>query len=761
MKRILVLAVFALLVTATQATSAHGAAARVGSTASTASAPTAKALASSGAAAYVASRPAALHASDDDAFVQYGVMSTREGLQYVPYDRSYRGVPVAGGDFVVVTDSLGKVLSVAVAQDKRIGVSTSPALSEAKATAVARRQLTRVDRVESTRLVVQARGTPRLAYDVLVTGRRGPNPSRLHVFVDAQGGSVIATEDLIKDGTGTAAINGPNPVTINTSGSGTSFSMTDSAHPGISCRNYTTNTVLTGPDDAWGNGVGTSIETGCVDALFDVQHEWTMLSTWLGRNGINGSNGGFPIKMGLDDINAFWDGSSVSIGHNQAGSWISSLDVVAHEFGHAIDSTTPGGASGNGVSEATGDIFGALTEWFANEASPYDVPDFQVGEMVNLVGSGPIRYMYDPSLAGDPNCYSASIPTTETHAAAGPFNHWFYLTSMGTNPTNGQPVSPTCNSTAVTGLGIQTAGKIFYNAMLTKTSGMTYLRYRTATLTAAKNLTPGDCTDFNTVKAAWNAVSVPAQSGDPTCTASGAVTVTGPGDKSGVVGTAIAPFTLTATPADTYNWSATGLPPGITISAGGTVSGTPTTAGTYSTTATATSSTGSGNTTFTFTISGSGGTCATPGQKLGNPGFESGTATPWTASAGVIDNGPGEPAHSGTWKAWLNGYGSVHTDTLTQTVTVPAGCAASTLSFWLHIDSAETTTTVQYDKLVVTAGSTTLATFSNLNKAAGYQLRSYSLAAFAGQTVTVKLTGTEDSSLQTSFVVDDTAVNAG
>ena len=51
---------------------------------------------------------------------------------------------------------------------------------------------------------------------------------------------------------------------------------------------------------------------------------------------------------------------------------------------------------------------------------------------------------------------------------------------------------------------------------------MTYLHYRTATLNAAKNLFPASCTEFNTVKAAWDAVSVPAQAGDPTCTVGGA-----------------------------------------------------------------------------------------------------------------------------------------------------------------------------------------------------------------------------------------------
>ena len=130
--------------------------------------------------------------------------------------------------------------------------------------------------------------------------------------------------------------------------------------------------------------------------------------------------------------------------------------MVGHEFGHGVDDHTPGGISGSGTQEFVADTFGAATEWFANNP-PYDPPDFTVGEEVNLVGSGPIRYMYNPSLAGDPNCYSSSIPTEEVHAAAGPGNHWFYLLAEGTSPTNGQPTSPTCNSSSVTGIGIQKA----------------------------------------------------------------------------------------------------------------------------------------------------------------------------------------------------------------------------------------------------------------------------------------------------------------
>ncbi|MET7378650.1 putative Ig domain-containing protein [Streptomyces sp. NPDC005526] len=239
------------------------------------------------------------------------------------------------------------------------------------------------------------------------------------------------------------------------------------------------------------------------------------------------------------------------------------------------------------------------------------------------------------------------------------------------------------------------------------------------------------------------------------------VTVNNPGNQSSTVGTAVS-LQMTGSDSDStqsLTYTATGLPAGLGISSTGKITGTPTTAGTSSVTVTAKDGTGaSGSTSFSWTVSSTGG-CASPGQKLGNPGFETGTASPWTASTGVVDNSTGEPAHSGSWKAWMDGYGSSHTDTLSQSVTIPAGCSA-TFSFYLHIDTAETTTSSAYDKLTVQVGSTTLATYSNLNAASGYALKSFNLSSYAGQTVTLKFTGTEDSSLQTSFVVDDTALNA-
>ncbi|SFS03693.1 serine protease [Dyella sp. OK004] len=205
------------------------------------------------------------------------------------------------------------------------------------------------------------------------------------------------------------------------------------------------------------------------------------------------------------------------------------------------------------------------------------------------------------------------------------------------------------------------------------------------------------------------------------------------------------------------NGTSTATNPSHTYAAGGT----------YSVTETVTDSVSGKNSskTSSVTVSSGGGGGS---QLIVNPGFETGAATPWSMSSGVLCSNSGcsgETAHGGTWFAWLDGYGSAHTDTVSQQVAIPSGKTSATLTFYLHIDTAETTTTTAYDKLnvqVLNSSGTvlkTLATYSNLNKGTGYTQRSFDLSAYIGQTVTIKFTGTEDSSLQTSFVLDDVNLN--
>ncbi|MFC4586652.1 M4 family metallopeptidase [Sphaerisporangium corydalis] len=555
-----------------------------------------------------------LRVSGNETYRRTNVTPGSGGLYYVAYERAYKGLPMVGGDAVVVADASGRVrdskaAGAAVTQD----VATSPTVSAESATETAKTRLSRADDSAAPRLVVLNWGQkPRLAWEALVSGILDGKPSKQHVFVDAGTGEVADSYDEVKAGTGNGYYYGT--VTINTSGSGSSFSMTDSTRSGLRCGGQG-GTAYTGTDDSWGTGSGTNLETACVDALYSVQREWDMLSAWLGRNGINGSGGGFPTRVGLADVNAYWNGSYTNFGHSQDNQrQATPMDVVAHEFGHAIFQTTPGGAgSGNengGINESTGDIFGSLTEAYAN--NPNDPPDYQVGEEVNLVGDGPIRYMYNPSLAGDPNCWSSSIPSTEVHSAAGPLNHWFYLLAEGSAPGGGKPSSPICSGgpSSVTGITIQKAGKIYMGALQRKTSTWRYAGIRSASLAAAVELYGAGSAECAATKAAWNAISVPVQSGEPTCSSSSndfslSLSPTSGSVAPGSAATTTVGTSTTSGSAQTVALSASGLPSGASAS----FSPSSVTSGSSSTlTISTTSSTSPGTYTVTVTGTGSGAT---------------------------------------------------------------------------------------------------------------------------------------------------------
>jgi len=292
---------------------------------------TASTLAAQKATELVAGQPAYLMAGANEQFVRGQVISSG-ATQYVPFSRTYGGLPVVGGDFVMMFNGAGQNIANSVAMEHPLGaVPRIPALSAKDAEAVAAKQLTTVAAVEGSQLVVDALGaTARLAWATTVNGTGPDGASRLTVDVDAFTGAVLDSTEHVAHGTGTGVWNGPNPVSLNTTSAGGTFTMKDPNITNQSCQNSATNTTFSGPDDVWGNGNATDRETGCVDTLFAAQAEFRMLSQWLGRSGFDGAGGGWPLRVGLNDVNAGYDGVQVQIGHNTAGQWIGAIDVVAH-----------------------------------------------------------------------------------------------------------------------------------------------------------------------------------------------------------------------------------------------------------------------------------------------------------------------------------------------------------------------------------------------------------------------------------------------
>ncbi|HST29513.1 MAG TPA: choice-of-anchor J domain-containing protein, partial [Chthoniobacterales bacterium] len=99
-----------------------------------------------------------------------------------------------------------------------------------------------------------------------------------------------------------------------------------------------------------------------------------------------------------------------------------------------------------------------------------------------------------------------------------------------------------------------------------------------------------------------------------------------------------------------------------------------------------------------------------------------------------------------------------------QTISIPS-TATGNLTFWFNCSSDESTTTA-YDFLYVEVRNTggtllqTLATYSNKNKTTpgSYSLKSFSLAAYKGQTIRLQFRTTTDVSLSTSFRIDDVSL---
>ena len=161
---------------------------------------------------------------------------------------------------------------------------------------------------------------------------------------------------------------------------------------------------------------------------------------------------------------------------------------------------------------------------------------------------------------------------------------------------------------------------------------------------------------------------------------------------------------------------------------------------------------------------GGGGGGGTPTQLITNGGFESGRS-PWTeTSTGgyeIVDSSASSVHHSGSASAWLCGYNNC-TDTIYQTVTIPASATSVTLTFYVYITTQETSHSYDYFTAQIRNSSgtalATVAQFSDGSTTGSWQTVTYNLTSYKGQTVQIYFKGTNDSSNPSNFFLDDVGV---
>ncbi len=466
-----------------------------------------------------------------------------DGSTHVRMERTFRGLPVVGGDLVVhqSADQGLRGVSQTLAAPLALSVKPTVAAKSARGSATAPRgDVTSIDNLRAAdsapRLVVDARSaTPRLAWEVLTLGRQADGtPSRLTTYVDARNGTVLRRVEGIHtaDGQGISLYSGTVPLSVKQSGS--TYTLTDVAHGNAATTDMQNKTdsmfcqifgsgcsngvAYSSPDTSFGNGSTSNRESAAVDAHYGGAVTFDYFKLVLGRNGIFGNGTGAPSRVhyGSNYVNAFWDGSKMTYGDGNGTSFgpLVSLDVAGHEMSHGVTQNTANltysGESG-GLNEATSDIFGTMVEFYAANAN--DPGDYYIGEEFDLANGKGFRRMDNPSLDGSSySCYSATAGQADVHYSSGIGNHFYYLLAEGSGAkTIGGKAhnSPTCNGSSVTGIGRDAAQKIWFRALTTYfTSGTTYAQARTGTLNAAKDLYGQGSTQYNTVAAAWSAVSV-------------------------------------------------------------------------------------------------------------------------------------------------------------------------------------------------------------------------------------------------------------
>ncbi|WP_216214000.1 M4 family metallopeptidase [Amycolatopsis aidingensis] len=481
----------------------------------------------------LANRSGLAKSSAQDDYQVRRVVIGSDGSTDVRFDRTYRGLPVLGGDLVVHHDSAGALTGMSMSQDRPVTVDTDPAITAAAARAAAPRHFRgSVDQVGEPRLVVDA-GTagnlPRLAWETVVSGFKpdGQTPSRLHVVTDAEDGALLFRTDEVMAGTGEGVHVGS--VEIDTTGSQGSYELTDPERgEGYTCdmnNGRFSCSRMTDEDDRWGDGSPANDQSAAVDAHYGAAVTYDYFKNVHGRDGIFGDGRGVPSRVHYGDeyVNAFWDGRQMTYGDGRNNSNpLTALDVAGHEMAHGVTEALSGlcydETDCGGLNEATSDIFGTMAEFYAGNSA--DPGDYEIGEEIDIRGNGtPLRYMYDPTLDGNSfGCYQQGR-RADPHYTSGIGNHFFFLLAEGSGQTE-YGDSPTCDGSTVTGIGKEKAADIWFKALdeyfVSRTQ---YPDARADTLAAATELY-GECsTEYRGVLAAWNAVDVTGSEqcqGDPT-----------------------------------------------------------------------------------------------------------------------------------------------------------------------------------------------------------------------------------------------------
>jgi Zn-dependent metalloprotease/subtilisin-like proprotein convertase family protein len=491
------------------------------------------------------------------------------GYEHFRFQQSYQGVPIEGGVLIVHVKE-GKVMSMNGQFSSKIDVSTRPTLSEQACFSNALQNIN-ADQYMWELLEEQSHLKTHDAYIGLGGKPKGElfildknlgtdkTPQyhlvykfdiyanephqRIDIFVDANNGEIIKKYDKIcqhsahdrnadmteepachehhaaevnfmadEVGTAETAYSGNRSMTADNTGSGaTPYRLFESTR-NISTKNLNGNAEYTDNDNAW-----TIAEMGAdqyaMDCHWGTEKTYDYYLNAHGRNSFD-NNGAliqsFLNSNGSGAVNAFWNGASLNYGSGSGAiTPLTTLDVVGHEFTHAVTTNSAGliySYESGALNESFSDIFGVTIEFYAKP--PNGVGNWTLGEEANFI----IRDMSNPNAYSDPDTYlgthwhTSSSDNGGVHTNSGVQNYWFYLLTDGGTGTNDNS-----DSFNVVGIGMDDAAAIAYRSLTVYlSSSSNYADARFYSIVAAKELFGGCPISQQIISTtdAWHAVGV-------------------------------------------------------------------------------------------------------------------------------------------------------------------------------------------------------------------------------------------------------------
>lgn len=511
----------------------------------------------------------ALGLSPDDSFELINAHQDERGGTHARLQQYYRGVPVHGGRLIAHRDASGLFLPYTDNAVRNITTSEIPRYTADEAIRIAENDPRHL-RPFAVPPEVRLEFLPIYEYVHVRTG--GPLPPRrydpthpyaMHEDIDAEEavrrvsyvhlayrvigiehdvvqdlwesrewlisaheGHVIEARDLDESVTGNGTGFWAGSVTFQTTDEGSCFSMYDSV------REFTTETedfssshaVNCDFNNIWGDGnsfMGNSSATNAnwqtmmVDGHHHATVFWDLMDNVFGMQGPDDDFYSVNVFMhkGTNHNNAHYHKVSGNVAFGDGSEIYSNSDIVGHELGHAWNDHNSGYSSGYALNESLADIFGVMTEVYKNSGN-FATGSTNIGTAGNSDWNiGGFRNMINPAATNDPMYWHQNILDEEEHAGAGPANRAFAFLTRGASPWIRDQNWSRKIPWGMNGIGLNTAGRIFFHAHKHLLDDEDYQGLRWAMIQAAEELHGNNSTQENAVRNAYAGVNVGSRAG--------------------------------------------------------------------------------------------------------------------------------------------------------------------------------------------------------------------------------------------------------